>query len=55
MPDGGDGGTSQTITLNFDGTYTYTATDMTCTKKTASGQTASFTVGAGEAVLVVVK
>ena len=54
-PDEGDSGSSQNITLNFDGTYSYTATDMTCTKTTTSGQSASFAVGAGEAVLVVVE
>ena len=54
-PDKGGSGSSQNITLNFDGTYSYTATDMTCTKTTTSGQSASFAVGAGEAVLVVVE
>ena len=54
-PDEGSRGTSRNITLNFDGTYSYTATDMTTTKKTISGNSASFSVGAGEAVLVVVE
>ena len=54
-PDEGRGGSSQNITLNFDGTCSYTATDMTCKKTPGSGQSASFTVGAGEAVLVVVE
>lgn len=53
--DEGSGGSSQNITLNFDGTCSYTATDMTCKKTPGSGQSASFTVGAGEAVLVVVE
>ena len=54
-PDEGSSGNSQDITLNFNGTYSYTATDMTCKKSVTSGQSARFTVGAGEAVLVVVE
>ena len=48
-------GPNREITLTFNGTYSYAVTDMECNKKTGSGQSASFTVGAGEAVLVVVE
>ncbi len=51
--DDGDTGASTTATLNFDGTKSYTCTDMTCTDTSGSGSSLNLTVEAGEAVLVV--
>ena len=52
-PDVGGTGSSQTITLNFDGTQSYTYTNMACEETMGSGNSLALTVGAGEAVLVV--
>lgn len=52
-PDEGGTGSSQSVTLNFDKSRSYTYTTMDATETSATGASLDLTIAAGESVLVV--